>query len=117
MWKKGKGNKRKDKENKTKEKGNQRKEKEKWKLRKEKGAKVNFRNLYWTIIGQERKKFLKHEKWERSEEKGEKWKMSEMNEEVEKMRMEKDWKRKIKTKITLLQMTLFGSMIKWFNLK
>ena len=37
--------------------------------------------------------------------------MSEMNEEVEKMRMEKDWKIKIKTKITLLQMTLFGSMI------
>ena len=25
----------------------------------EKGAKVNFRNQYWTIIGQERKKILK----------------------------------------------------------
>ena len=39
----------------------------------EKGAKVNFRNLYWTIIGQERKKILKAR--EMRKERGERWKM------------------------------------------
>ena len=39
----------------------------------EKGAKVNFRNLYWTIIGQERKKILNAR--EMRKERGERWKM------------------------------------------